>query len=120
MRKIISLLLILAMTLGLACAMAEDSPMLAGGWAAAEDPTVTEEINNAFQIALDSYETGTVTVAYTPVALLGTQVVAGMNYAILCRAQEINQRPVWVIAYVYQDLEGNASILKMADLPLGV
>lgn len=92
---------------------------LAGGWSVAEDQTVTDEINNMFWQAMDSYQTGTITVAYTPVAVLGTQVVAGTNYAVLCKASEINKGTTWVIVYLYQDLENNASIIRVADLPLG-
>lgn len=94
--------------------------MLAGGWAVAEDPTITDDLNNKLWQALDSYQTGTITVAYTPVAYLGSQVVAGTNYAILCRSQEINQQPTLVIIYLYEDLEGNVSVLSIADLALGV
>ena len=93
---------------------------LAGGWTVAEDPAINEDINNLFFQALDSYQTGTITVAYTPVALLGTQVVAGTNYAVLSKASEINQGSKWVIIYIYQDLEGTASILNITELELGV
>lgn len=93
---------------------------LAGGWTMAEDPAITEEISTMLWQALDLYQTGTITVSYTPVAYLGSQVVAGTNHAILCRSQEINQRPVWVIVYLYQDLENNVSVLDIAELPLGV
>lgn len=94
--------------------------ILAGGWTVAEDPAITEELNNLFFQGLDSYQTGTITVAYTPVALLGTQVVAGTNYAVLCKASEINQGTKWVIIYLYQDLEGNVTVLNIADVPLGI
>ena len=57
---------------------------------------------------------------YNPVALLGTQVVAGTNYAVLSKASEINQGSKWVIIYLYQDLEGNATVLSVTDLPLGI
>ena len=94
--------------------------MLAGGWTVAEDPAITDDINSLFCQALDSYQTGTITVSYTPVALLGTQVVAGTNYAVLSKASEINKGTIWVIIYLYQDLENNASVIRVADLPLGV
>ena len=94
--------------------------MLAGGWAVTEDPTITNDLNTIFSQALDSYQTGTITVAYTPVTLLGTQVVAGTNYAVLSKASEINNGSKWVIIYLYQDLEGNASVLSIADVTLGV
>ena len=99
---------------------APDAGMISGGWSVAEDQAITDDMNNLFYQALDSYQTGTITVAYTPVAVLGTQVVAGTNYAVLCKASEINKGTAWVIIYLYQDLEGNASVLKIADLPLGV
>ncbi len=93
---------------------------LAGGWTIAEDPAITDDINNIFFQGLDSYQTGTVTVAYSPVALLGTQVVAGTNYAVLSKASEINQGSKWVMICLYQDPEGNVTVLSIADLPLGV
>ena len=94
--------------------------MLAGGWTVAEDPAITDDINSLFYQALNNYQTGTITVSYTPVALLGTQVVAGTNYAVLSKASEINKGTSWVIIYLYQDLENNASVIRVADLPLGV
>jgi hypothetical protein len=97
-----------------------ETGMIAGGWSVAEDQAITDEINNAFWQAMDSYQTGTITVAYTPVALLATQVVAGTNYAVLCKASEINKGTTWVIVYLYQDLQGTASVLSIEGLTLGV
>jgi len=93
---------------------------LAGGWVISEDPAITDDIRNIFDQGLDSYQTGIITVVYSPVALLGTQVVAGTNYAVLSKASEINQGSKWVIVYLYQDLEGNATVLSVADVPLGI
>lgn len=101
-------------------AEAPEGGMLMGGWAVAEDQTITDDLNNIFFQGLDSYQTGIITVAYTPVALLATQVVAGTNYAVLSKASEINQGSKWVIIYLYQDLEGNATVLKIADVELGI
>jgi len=99
---------------------APETGTLAGGWNVADDQTVTDDINNMFWQAMESYQTGTITIAYTPVAVLGTQVVAGTNYAVLCRASEINKGTKWVIVYLYQDLDGTASVLSVADVALGV
>ena len=98
-----------------------DSAMLAGGWTVAEDPTVTDKINNKFQLAMDSYQTGTITIAYTPVAVLGTQVVAGTNHAFLCQATVVapDAVPSWKIVFLYQDLQGNVSVLNIADFDFG-
>ena len=119
MRKLMLVCLSLVLVLSLSCAHAE-TDALAGGWTVADDPAISEEVNNLFWQALDAYQTGMITVSYTPIAYLGSQVIAGTNHAILCRAHEINQKPVLVIVYLYQDLDDNASILAISDLPLGV
>ena len=101
----------------------EDAPiggMLSGGWETAQDAAVTPELNSLLQRGLDSIESGTITVSYTPVAYLGSQVVAGTNHAILCRAHEINAARTWVIVYLYENLEGDVTVLDIADLMLGV
>ncbi len=54
---------------------------------------------------------------YQPVSVLATQLVAGMNYAYLCRLVPITEyQPVWMIAVVYEDLEGNVSVTSIRDL----
>ena len=59
-------------------------------------------------------------VAYEPIALLGTQVVAGMNYCILCRAWPAtpDAQVGFVLAYVYADLEGNATFTHFAQIDI--
>ena len=104
---------------GAGAAEESGTDMLTGGWEIAEDPTITNELNNQLQLALDDYQTGTITIAYTPVTYLGSQVVAGTNHAILCRASEINKGSKWVIIYIYEDLEGNASVIDVADFDFG-
>ena len=94
--------------------------MLAGGWAVAEDTAVSEDLNTLFWQAMDAYQTGAITIAYTPVACLGTQVVAGINYAVLCKASEINKGTTWVIVYIWQNPQGEATVVSIADLPLGI
>lgn len=96
------------------------NPQLTGGWTVAESPVITDEIRSLLWRALDSYQTGTITVSYTPVTYLGGQVVAGTNHAILCRSQEINHPAVWAVVYLYVDPAGNVSVLKIEELPLGV
>ena len=99
-----------------------EAPMtgaVVGGWTIAEDPAITDEINNIFSRALDNYQTGTITVVYTPYAYLGSQVVAGTNHAILCRASEINKGTSWAIVYIYEDLQGNATVMNIAGFDFG-
>ncbi len=88
---------------------------MVGGWTAADDPEITAEIEQMLATALDSYQRGKNTVSYTPVAYLGSQVVAGTNHAILCRASETNNSPVWVIIYLYEDLQGSVTVMNIAN-----
>lgn len=84
---------------------------MAGGWQIPEQITtadIPEEAENAFNKATEGF-TGN---DLTPMALLGTQVVAGTNYAFLCRSKLVTAEPVESIqvVIVYEDLEGNAAI----------
>ncbi len=85
-----------------------------GGWNAASDPAITDEIRVLFDKALD----GLVGVNYIPVAYLGSQVVAGYNHAILCQATIVypGATPRWVIMYLYEDLNGGVAITDITDL----
>ena len=116
--------MVLVLALGLACAVAEEvkpTPGLGGaavgGWTPAEDPTVTEERQAVFDKGLE----GLLGVGYTPVAYLGSQVVAGTNHAFLCQATVVvpDAKPVWVIVYLYENLEGDVSILNIAEMDVG-
>lgn len=90
---------------------------LAGGWEAAADPTVTDEVRALLAKGLN----GMVGVNYEPVTYLGSQVVAGRNHAILCQATVVvpNAVPSWKIIYLYEDLQGNVTILNIADFDAG-
>ncbi len=125
MRKIIALLAALLMICGTACALGEGTEgeeavpgFLAGGWSVPEDPAVTDELLALFEKGME----GLVGVDYVPVVLLGTQVVAGTNYAFLCQGTVVvpDAVPSWKVVYLYADLEGNASVLEIADVVLGL
>lgn len=87
-----------------------------GGWAAAEDPAMTDDLRAIFEKAFD----GLVGVNYEPIACLGTQVVAGTNYCFLTKATVVtpDAQPKYVLVYVYADLEGGAKIMNFADMPV--
>lgn len=59
---------------------------------------------------------------YDLVALLGTQVVAGTNYCVLCRLTPVvpDAVPHWGLAYIYEDLQGDVSLTEVKDLELGL
>lgn len=89
---------------------------LSGGWTPAADPTVTEERKALFEKGIS----GLLGVNYTPVAYLGSQVVAGTNHAFLCQMAAVypGAQPAYVIVYLYEDLQGNVSVLEIADFDI--
>ena len=123
MKKLFALMLTMLMVLALcACGQskapaAEKEPTVVGGWTISEDAALTDEARAAFEKAMEGF-TG---VGYEPVALIGTQVVSGTNYCILCEARVIvpDAAPYYALVYVYADLKGGAEILNIAALNLG-
>ena len=95
--------------------LTSDVPLV-GGWENMPhgDAELPEDAQAAFDKALD----GLVGAKYTPVALLSTQVVAGMNYCILCQITPVvpNATPTWALVYIYADLKGNAEITNIYEL----
>ena len=108
---IVSLLLILTL-----CASAATAEPMDGGWQNVphEAGELPEDAQAAFDKALD----GLVGANYVPVALLSTQVVAGMNYCILCQITPVvpDAVPTWALVYIYADLQGNAEITNTYDI----
>lgn len=88
-----------------------EEDILVGGWRNAEDPTITPELaelcNNAMEMLVGA--------SYTPVTLLATQTVAGTNYRILFRATPsvLDAVETYAIGTVYEDLEGKATLEDM-------
>lgn len=116
MKKMIVLLLAIMVVFS-AVSVATAEGMLSGGWAAADDPTVTQERSELFEKALG----GMVGVDYTPVAYLGSQVVAGTNHCFLCLSRVVipDAIPKYVLVFIYEDLQGNAQIMNIADFDFG-
>lgn len=84
--------------------------VLAGGWYAPDETTalpLPEDAQAAFAKAISGFDGSMV----EPMALLGTQVVAGTNYAVLCRVTPNvpDAVPSTQVATVYADLQGGAS-----------
>ena len=85
-----------------------------GGWTAAEDTALTDDQRSLFEKALE----GLAGVGYEPVAYLGSQVVAGLNHCFLCKATVVypGTEPTYKLVYIYEDLDGNASLTDVVDL----
>ena len=94
---------------------------IAGGWAINEGD-VGMEANPEAKAALEKALEGLTGAGYEPLACLGTQVVAGTNYCILCRITPVapNAASHFGLVYVYQALDGTAKLLDVQDLTFGV
>ena len=117
MKKMIALLLTLMMSLSLLVPVfAEETEPAAGGWAVnAEDPTlIPEEALEAFNKATEEL----VGCDYEPIALLGSQVVAGTNYCLLCETTLAvpDAQPGYALVYFYDGVNGEKEILKVEEI----
>jgi len=94
-----------------------DQDIISGGWAVNQDSTLPKdnpEAMQAFKKAtgdLEGYR-------YQVVAVLGSQVVAGMNYSYLCTAKmSVPQaKTEYRIVTVYENLNGEANVTKTKKL----
>ncbi|MEE0844231.1 MAG: hypothetical protein U0L75_07860, partial [Ruminococcus sp.] len=94
-------------------APADSENPIAGGYTEPETPEVTPEAQKALTKALEGLDGA----QYEAKALLGTQIVSGTNYMLLCKITPVtaNPQPHYSIVTVYEDLEGNASISDTHD-----
>lgn len=89
-----------------------EEPMeLDGGWQVNSDitgTTITPEQAEVFQRGISNLGG----VKFEAIALIGQQLVAGMNYAYLCKATPAvpDAQSEWDVVVIYEDLEGNVSL----------
>ena len=92
-----------------------EEPLL-GVWSANVDhPTeIPQDVLDAFQAATES----TTDYVYKPIALLGSQVVAGMNYCLLCETMLAvpDAQPSYALVYFYDGVNGEKEILKVDEI----
>lgn len=110
MKKLLTLLLVIL------CASAALAEPMADGWQNVphEAAALPDDAQAAFDKALEGLDGA----EYTPVTLLSTQVVAGMNYCTLCQITPVvpDATPSWALVYIYADLQGNAEITNVYEL----
>lgn len=96
----------------------EGSQAVVGGWALFDNKAcvLPEDVQVAFDKAYETY-TGS---ELKPVAYVASQVVAGMNYMILCETATTTEAPSasYQMVVVYADLEGNARITQVNEFDL--
>ena len=98
---------------------------MAGGWTvppSTENPIpndLTDEEQAIFDKAVDA-QPDLGKGDDQPVAVLATQVVAGTNYAYLCKGvpPSPDSDELWAIFGVYNDLQGNARIISAASIDI--
>ncbi len=85
---------------------------ITGGWEKAESLAITDEFKTVFYKAVAELDG----VDYTPIAYLSSQVVAGKNHCVLCKAVPVvpDAKTTYSILYIYEDLEGNAKVSEIA------
>lgn len=129
MKKLLAMFLALMLMVMAIPAMAEDakdtdmatdpnidSAMLVGAWESwTENPLeIPEDVKAAFDKAME----GVVGCTYEPIAILGSQLVAGMNYCLLCKTTVVTpDAPVhYTLVYIYAGLNGEAELLHVQDV----
>ena len=93
----------------------DEAAELAGGWTilTGQKAQLPEEVQEAFDKAMEGFVGSNV----TPVAFIAQQVVAGMNYMILCECETVTQNPEvsYQMVVIYRNLDGDAEISGMKD-----
>ena len=121
MKKLLCTLLALTLlTVSFVPALAEEPMMKLGGWISnTENPAeIPQEVLDAFNKAIEGLEGCT----YEPIALLASQVVAGMNYCLLCRLTVVypDAQPAYALVYVYQSIEGACELARVEDITFSI
>ncbi len=95
----------------------EASTGVSAVWSYTDQTGMQEDAQAAFDKAFETYTASSV---FHPIALLGTQVVAGTNYAILM-SEAPSENPDAVelkVVTIYQDLQGNCTVQGFVDMDL--
>ena len=88
-----------------------EAVILPGGWTVPDSAEITDELRSLVERAAE----GRIGVRILPVAFLGTQLVAGRNYAVLCRVSPVvpNAVETFAIVYICEDLNGGVRVTEI-------
>ncbi len=91
----------------------ESEEAAVGGWEEVQDGTITEDLQELFDKAMEDL----VGVDYTPIELLKKQIVSGTNYRFLCESRVVapGAQAKEVLVTIYKDLNGNVSVTDISD-----
>lgn len=95
-------------------------PEIDGGWNI-NQKSLTLSDNKEAEKAFKEATENLVGCEYEPIAYLGSQVVAGSNYAVFCSMTPVvpNAKRSFVIVYISENLDGKSEIMKIEDCELG-
>ena len=113
MRKRFMIVFFIMMCFLIVGCLKKEKDVVVGGWSvhlSSQSLSIPEEALNAFKSALKNKKDKQV----KPIALLGTQVVAGTNYMFFCS----NQQSSYKMVVVYKDLENHSAITKISDFDI--
>ena len=90
-----------------------------GGWSV-YNKTEAQELDKKVQKIYDKALKELSGVEYTPIALLGTQLVSGNNYAVLALGKTTTKESTYTIAVltIYNNLDDKASVESIAEIDL--
>ena len=95
-----------------------DVKQLAGGWTVADTEgfALPDDVQKAFDKAFEGFAGA----GYTPLAFVGSQVVAGANYLVLCRETLVTAEPVTKLSMVkiYADLQDSAEVTSVCAIDI--
>lgn len=134
MRRVLVMLVVTALAMGLfgcsagkvepgassgsdAAAGGSETIPVPGGWVTNADVPASALIDGQ-QAVFDRATEGYVGVDLMPVCVLGTQVVAGTNYAYLCLGTSAAEDPEagWYVVVVYEDLAGTCEVSSVEEV----
>ena len=115
-KSIIWLFLVVTLCTVLAGCKKKEEEVVTGGWTIdleAQSLTIPSEALEAFHAAIGNQEG----LQIEPIALLGTQVVSGLNYMFFCTETPSNSTKdsSYKVVIVYKDLTGSSTITQIRD-----
>ncbi len=85
-----------------------------GGWSRPTDMKVTTEVQRSFDKAIG----GLTGAEYVPVVMMGSQIVSGANYSVLCEIKTVSvtdSDAKYAIVNFYEDKDGKAEITGLHE-----
>lgn len=95
--------------------------VIVGGWSLAGNYAALAIPQDDLAV-FESATAGYMGASFEPIALLGTQVVSGTNYAFLCvqTVSAADDPYSLVVVTIYEDLHGNSEVFNITPVEIGI